>query len=84
MTYVWETYNPALRLLTFEDAMGVVDWNVIALILEFLNKTAALEINATLVLLGRPEDGASAFQLSSLQAFANEIKEDTGFEVQIV
>ena len=33
VTYVWGTYNPALRLLTFEDAMTVVDWNVIALIM---------------------------------------------------
>ncbi len=33
VTYIWGTYNPALRLLTFEDAMAVVDWNVIALIM---------------------------------------------------
>ena len=33
VTYIWGTYNPALRLLTFEDAMAVVDWNVITLIM---------------------------------------------------
>jgi len=33
VTYIWGTNDPALRLLTFEDAMAVVDWNVIALIL---------------------------------------------------
>ena len=33
VTYIWGTYNPALRLLSFEEAMAVVDWNVIALIM---------------------------------------------------
>ena len=33
ITYIWGTYNPALRLLPFEDAMAIVDWNVIALIM---------------------------------------------------
>jgi len=47
-------------------------------------KKAALEIGATLVVLGKPEDGGSAFQLSNLQAFADEIKTETGVEVQIV
>ncbi len=37
-------------------------------------KKAAIEICATLVVLGRPEDGASAFQFSNLQAFADERK----------
>ncbi len=47
-------------------------------------KKAALEINATLVILGSPEDGSSAFQLANLEAFANEIKTETGAEVKIV
>ena len=33
MTYVFGTYYPALQLLTFEDAMTIVDWNVIFLIM---------------------------------------------------
>lgn len=33
ITYIWGTYNPALRLLPFDEAMAVVDWNVIALIM---------------------------------------------------
>ncbi|MBT7990879.1 MAG: hypothetical protein HN769_13495 [Anaerolineae bacterium] len=33
VAYIWGAYNPTLRLLTFEDAMAVVDWNVIALIM---------------------------------------------------
>ena len=47
-------------------------------------KKAALEIGATLVVLGRPEDGSSAFQLSNLQAFADEIKDKTGIEACII
>ncbi len=47
-------------------------------------KKAALEINATLVILGSPEDGGSAFQLASLKTFADEIKTETGAEVKIV
>ncbi len=47
-------------------------------------KKAAREIGATLVLLGRPKDGASAFQLSSLQAFAEEIRKETGVEARII
>ncbi len=47
-------------------------------------KKAAVEIGATLVLLGHPEGGASAFQLSNLQAFADEIKDETGIEVRII
>ncbi len=33
VTYIWGTYNPALRLLPFDEAMAVIDWNVIALIM---------------------------------------------------
>ncbi len=47
-------------------------------------KKAALEIKATLVILGSPENGSSAFQLANLQTFANEIKAETGADVQIV
>ncbi len=47
-------------------------------------KKAALEINATLVVLGIPEEESSAFQLSNLQTFADEIKDETGIEVRIV
>ena len=47
-------------------------------------KKAAVEIGATLVVLGHPENGASAFQLSNLQAFADEIKDETGVEVHII
>ena len=47
-------------------------------------KKAAVEIGAALVVLGRPEDGASAFQLSNLQAFANDIKDETGVEARII
>ena len=47
-------------------------------------KKAAVEIGATLVVLGHPENGASAFQLPNLQAFADEIKDETGVEVHII
>lgn len=33
VTYIGGHYNPALKLLTFDDAMMVVDWNVIFLIM---------------------------------------------------
>jgi Na+/H+ antiporter NhaD/arsenite permease-like protein len=33
VTYVLGSYFPALQLLTFEDAMDIVDWNVIFLIM---------------------------------------------------
>ena len=33
VTYIGGRFNPALRILTFEDAMGFVDWNVIFLIM---------------------------------------------------
>ena len=47
-------------------------------------KKAALEIGATLVVLGRPGEDSSAFQFSNLQAFANEIKTETGVDVRIL
>jgi Na+/H+ antiporter NhaD/arsenite permease-like protein len=33
VSYIWGTFNPLLQLLTFEEAMLFVDWNVIILIL---------------------------------------------------
>lgn len=33
VTYIGGHYNPDLRILTFDDAMMVVDWNVIFLIM---------------------------------------------------
>ena len=33
VTYIGGRFNPDLRILTFEDAMGFVDWNVIFLIM---------------------------------------------------
>ncbi len=32
-SYIGGSYNPALRLLSFDEAMALVDWNVIALIM---------------------------------------------------
>ena len=47
-------------------------------------KKAALDSAATLVILGRPAGEASAFELSSLKAFVEEIETETGIETQIV
>ena len=47
-------------------------------------KKAALTIGATLVVLGRPAGEASAFELSSLKAYAGEIELETGAEVILV
>ena len=47
-------------------------------------KKAALEIGASLVVLGRPAGEASAFELSSLKIYAGEIELETGAEVKIV
>ena len=33
VTYIWGSYNPSIQLLTFEEAIEVVDWNVIFLIM---------------------------------------------------
>jgi len=45
---------------------------------------AATDIGATLIILGSPEEGSSAFQLANLQKFAAELQEATGAEVRIV
>jgi len=42
VTYVFGTYFPSLQLLTFEDAMTIVDWNVIFLIMGMMIFTATL------------------------------------------
>lgn len=47
-------------------------------------KQTAIEIGATLVVLGRPAGETSAFRLSNLKAYAQEIEEETGIETQIV
>jgi nucleotide-binding universal stress UspA family protein len=47
-------------------------------------KQTAIEIGATLVVLGRPAGETSAFRLSSLEAYAQEIEQETGIETQIV
>ena len=47
-------------------------------------KKAALEQGASLVVLGRPAGSESAFQLSNLEAFADEIRSETGIETIIV
>lgn len=46
-------------------------------------KAAAVEEGATLVVLGRPAEGTSAFVPEDLQAFAKEIEQETGVEVVI-
>ena len=45
---------------------------------------AVLDINATLVVLGRPAGEASAFEKSDLKTFAEKIQLETGAEVKIV
>jgi hypothetical protein len=47
-------------------------------------KKAALEQGVSLVVLGRPAGSGSAFQLSNLEAFADEIRSETGIETIIV
>ena len=47
-------------------------------------KTAVVEEEATLVVLGRPAGEQSSFQIESLEAFAAEIEEETGVDVVIV
>ncbi|MFQ5857060.1 MAG: universal stress protein [Anaerolineae bacterium] len=47
-------------------------------------KNAAREEGASLVVLGRPADGESVFQLADLEAFAAEIESETGVETRIV
>lgn len=43
LTYIGGYYNPNLNLLTFEDAMMVVDWNVIFLIMGMMIFMAILD-----------------------------------------
>jgi nucleotide-binding universal stress UspA family protein len=47
-------------------------------------KQTAIELGATLVVLGCPAGETSAFRLSSLKAYAQEIEKETGIETQIV
>jgi len=47
-------------------------------------KKAALEVDASLIVLGRPAGEESAFQLASLQAFATDIENRTGVKAVIV
>jgi nucleotide-binding universal stress UspA family protein len=47
-------------------------------------KKAALDEGATLVVLGRPMGKQSAFQMTSLRAFAAEIENETGVKAIIV
>ena len=44
----------------------------------------AREESILLILLGRPADTESVFQLTSLQAFAAEIERETGIETRII
>lgn len=43
ITYIWGTYNPNFQLLTFNEAMAVVDWNVIFLIMGMMIFMAVLD-----------------------------------------
>lgn len=47
-------------------------------------RKAALEEDVTLVLLGHPVSDKSAFQLSGLEKFAQEIEYETGVKTEIV
>ena len=47
-------------------------------------KIVARQQGVSLVVLGRPAGKESVFQLTSLQAFASEIKDEIGIETQIV
>ena len=47
-------------------------------------KKAAVDIGATMVVLGRPAGEASTFQMADLKAFAEEIKKETGIDAKIV
>jgi nucleotide-binding universal stress UspA family protein len=47
-------------------------------------KQTAQELGATIVVLGRPTGKQSAFQMSSLRAFAAEIESETGAKAVIV
>ena len=47
-------------------------------------KNAACEEGASLVVLGRPADAESVFQLADLEAFAAGIESETGVETRII
>jgi nucleotide-binding universal stress UspA family protein len=47
-------------------------------------KRAAIEIGASLIILGRPCGEDSAFKLADLMAFAVSIENETGIEVKVV
>lgn len=47
-------------------------------------KNAACEEGASLVMLGRPADAESVFQLAELEAFAAQIESETGVETRII
>jgi nucleotide-binding universal stress UspA family protein len=47
-------------------------------------KSTVIDEGATLVVLGKPAGEQSSFQIESLEAFAAEIKEETGAETIIV
>ena len=47
-------------------------------------KNVAREEKASLVVLGRPADAESVFQLAGLETFAAEIESETGVETRIV
>ena len=47
-------------------------------------KSAVVDEEARLVVLGRPAGEQSSFQMESLETFADEIREETGAEVMIV
>ena len=47
-------------------------------------KNAAREEGVSLVVLGRPADAGSVFELASLEAFAAQIEGETGVETRIV
>lgn len=44
----------------------------------------AREQQVSLIVLGRPADTESVFQLTSLQAFAAEVERETGVETRII
>jgi nucleotide-binding universal stress UspA family protein len=47
-------------------------------------KQAAIDVGATLVVLGKPVGETSKFRLSSLEAYAKEIETEIGIETKIV
>lgn len=47
-------------------------------------KRAATELGATLIVLGKPADDESVFHLAELQAYADQVTEETGVETRII